>query len=71
MHTNAYKGGGGGGFEHLQKYAFCTQVYKKTLQYRNRVPTQVLQSLLKSYICFFSFVKPYKVLFLGSFNGNM
>ena len=25
MHTNAYKGGGGGS-EHDQKYAFCTQV---------------------------------------------
>ena len=26
MHTNVYKGGGGGS-EHDQKYAFCTQVY--------------------------------------------
>ena len=26
MHTNAYKGEGGGS-EHDQKYAFCTQLY--------------------------------------------
>ena len=31
-----------------------------------RVPTQVLQSLIKAYIRF-SFVRPYKVLFLGYF----
>ena len=30
MHTNAYKGGGGGS-EHDQKYAFCTQVIENAI----------------------------------------
>ena len=44
MHTNAYKGGGGS--EHDQKYAFCTQVQLLPV-FSHKIKTKLLMKKLR------------------------